>query len=393
MGYTVRRPFPRLHLFLHRLPARPTPSRRHPRPPRPSWAGATDSTSAPTRFHLPTPTLTGGIHTNALPSALKALRYRTLPYERPTPPSADRRVRATAALLPWSGAAAAHRPLYVGRTVDEATSQLAQAAAHPGPACLHAPAQRRTDPALNQVPLAPAEAPASNPESIRQASRHARAGRIQACGLHAVLDATAREEVITTSAQDAEKRPMASCDLIDTLPAYRLAHACGVTETRLQYLEATGLSARPGAAANRPGAQRRAAGPGRGPGVKPGEHQAGVSPRTGGAHPGMRPTRRPRRYGPRGGHHHLGAGRGKATHGQRRPHRHAAGILPRARVRRHGNAPAVSRDEPRRGPLPAGAQEEEIVPRTGRRQRSDARRPSRPRGGGPESCPVWRDRR
>ncbi len=236
MGYTVRRPFPRLHLFLHRLPARPTPSRRHPRPPRPSWAGATDSTSAPTRFHLPTPTLTGGIHTNALPSALKALRYGTLPYMRPTPPSADRRVRATAALLPWSGAAAAHRPLYVGRTVDEATSQLAQAAAHPGPACLHAPAQRRTDPALNQVPLAPAEAPASNPESIRQASRHARAGRIQACGLHAALDATAREEVITTSAQDAEKRPMASGDLIDTLPAYCLAHVCGVTETRLQYL-------------------------------------------------------------------------------------------------------------------------------------------------------------
>ena len=154
-----------------------------------------------------------------------------------------------------------------------------------------------------------------------------------------------------------------------------------------------GLSARPGAAANRPGAQPSAAGPGRGPGVKPGEHQAGVSPRTGGAHPGMRPTRRPRRYGPRGGHHHLGAGRGKATHGQRRPNRHAAGILPRARVRRHGNAPAVYRDEPRRGPLPAGAQEEEIVPRTGRRQRSDARRPSRPRGGGPESCPVWRDRR
>ena len=73
-----------------------------------------------------------------------------------------------------------------------------------------------------------------------------------------------------------------------------------------------GLSARPGAAANRPGAQPSAAGPGRGPGVKPGEHQAGVSPRTGGAHPGMRPTRRPRRHGPRGSHHHLGAGRGEA---------------------------------------------------------------------------------
>jgi hypothetical protein len=188
---------------------------------------------------LPTPTLTGGIHTNALPATLKALRYRALPYERPAPPLADRRARATAAMLPWSGAAAARRPLYAGRTIDAATSPLTQAAAHPGPARLHAPAQRRTEPVLDELPLAPAEAPASNPENIREASRLARAGRIQACGLHAALDATAREEVITTSAQDAEKRLMASCDLIDTLPAYCLAHVCEVPEARLQYLEAS----------------------------------------------------------------------------------------------------------------------------------------------------------
>ena len=32
---------------------------------------------------------------------------------------------------------------------------------------------------------------------------------------------------------------MASCDLIDTLPAYCLAHVCEVPEARLQYLEAS----------------------------------------------------------------------------------------------------------------------------------------------------------
>jgi hypothetical protein len=52
------------------------------------------TTAAP----LPTPTLAGGVHPNALPSALKALKYRSTPYERPSPAPPDRQARARAAL-------------------------------------------------------------------------------------------------------------------------------------------------------------------------------------------------------------------------------------------------------------------------------------------------------
>jgi len=109
-------------------------------------------------------------------------------------------------------------------------------AAHAGVA--QAQAQRRPDSELDDTTLTLAQEPASNPEHIRAASRRAREGRIEACGIRAVLDATKRAEVVTTNAQDAEKRLLASCDLIDTLPAYCLAHVCGVSEERLQFLEA-----------------------------------------------------------------------------------------------------------------------------------------------------------
>jgi hypothetical protein len=90
------------------------------------------------------------------------------------------------------------------------------------------PAQRRADLALDDLGLSAAAAPASNPECVREAFRRAREARIEACSLRSVLEATARDEVIDYMAQDVEKLLLASCDLIDTLSAYCIAHVCGV---------------------------------------------------------------------------------------------------------------------------------------------------------------------